>query len=225
MSLLPAVRGAPGHFPTPIRVPGPVRAGWDSTATQAVVAALPLQPELMKIPGMPRPALAYFITLRTYGTWLAGDARGSVDKAHNLRGEPFLQRDDFRRAYQQRRMRSPAITLDGRSRAVVAAAILDVCTHRGWDLLALNVRTNHAHIVVEASSNSAERVMGDFKAYATRAMRASGLLAAGQPTWAGHGSTVHCFTEAEVAGVIEYTNHGQGDDLPGGTLPGLDASE
>jgi len=121
-------------------------------------------------------------------------------------------------------MVGPAVTLNARARSIVGAAIQEVCDHRGWELLAINARTNHVHIVVVASSHAAERVMGDFKAYATRALRAEGVMPAGQPVWAGHGSTVHCFTEAEVSGVIEYTIHGQGEDLPGSRLPGGDGS-
>src|SRR5258707_2268858 len=30
--------------------------------------------------------LAYLITLRTYGTWLHGDERGSMDRKHNVYG-------------------------------------------------------------------------------------------------------------------------------------------
>ena len=32
----------------------------------------------------------YFLTFRTYGTWLHGDERGSVDRKHNQFGEPLL---------------------------------------------------------------------------------------------------------------------------------------
>jgi hypothetical protein len=32
--------------------------------------------------------LAYLITFPTYGTWLHGDERGSVDRDHNLPGTP-----------------------------------------------------------------------------------------------------------------------------------------
>jgi hypothetical protein len=35
-------------------------------------------------------ALAYLITFRSYGTWLHGDNRGSVDRFHNRFGEPYL---------------------------------------------------------------------------------------------------------------------------------------
>jgi REP element-mobilizing transposase RayT len=121
-------------------------------------------------------------------------------------------------------MVGPSVMLNAKARYMVGAAIQEVCAHRGWELLAMNVRTNHVHIVVVASSHAAERVMGDFKAYATRARRAGGLICADQPAWAGHGSTVHCFTDAEVGGVIEYTDHYQGGGLSGSKLQGLDRS-
>jgi hypothetical protein len=41
--------------------------------------------------------LAYFITFHTYGTWIHGDDRGSVDRHHNLYGTPMLPPDPSRR--------------------------------------------------------------------------------------------------------------------------------
>jgi hypothetical protein len=41
-------------------------------------------------PGLP---LAYFITFSTYGSWLHGEEKGSVDRAHNLPGTPYLEAD------------------------------------------------------------------------------------------------------------------------------------
>jgi len=40
--------------------------------------------------------LAYLITFTTYGTWLHGDPRGSVDREHNVWGTPFLDPDRAR---------------------------------------------------------------------------------------------------------------------------------
>jgi len=34
--------------------------------------------------------LAYFLSFRSYGTWLHGDKRGSVDRFHNKYGTPRL---------------------------------------------------------------------------------------------------------------------------------------
>ena len=37
--------------------------------------------------------IAYFITFRTYGTWLHGDERGSTDRDHNAYDTPLLDPD------------------------------------------------------------------------------------------------------------------------------------
>src|ERR1035438_8833216 len=57
--------------------------------------------------------------------------------------------------------------LDQIRRDAVLEAIQEVCVHRGWSLLAAHVRSNHVHTVVEAETPP-ERVMADFKAYASR---------------------------------------------------------
>lgn len=43
------------------------------------------------------PPLAYLITFTTYGAWLHGDKRGSVDPAHNAYRTPFIDPDSRRR--------------------------------------------------------------------------------------------------------------------------------
>ena len=35
-------------------------------------------------------ALAYLITFRSYGTWLHGDDRGSIDRFHNRYKSPYI---------------------------------------------------------------------------------------------------------------------------------------
>jgi hypothetical protein len=46
-------------------------------------------------------ALAYFIPFTTYGTWLHGSAKGSVDDEHNVHGTPLVPAD-ARREHQER---------------------------------------------------------------------------------------------------------------------------
>ena len=43
---------------------------------------------------MPAP-IAYFLTWSCYGTWLHGDARGSVDASHRERFTPTIEPDPF----------------------------------------------------------------------------------------------------------------------------------
>ena len=64
-------------------------------------------------------------------------------------------------------MRQSPYELDRESRAAVLESVREVCSHRGWSLLAAHVRTTHVHIVVEAEIQP-KKVMNDFKSYASR---------------------------------------------------------
>jgi hypothetical protein len=56
--------------------------------------------------------------------------------------------------------------------------------------------------------------MDSFKAYATKALRASGLVGRDQKVWSRHGSTKYLWSEDQVAMAVDYVVNGQGDDLP-----------
>src|SRR5690349_19366746 len=91
--------------------------------------------------------LAYLITFRTYGTWLHGDERGSVNRFRNVYNTKRLpKQDDWIRVNSQRMGREQVI-LNAEQRRCVEEAIKDTCQHRGWAMLAVHVRTNHAHCV------------------------------------------------------------------------------
>lgn len=52
-------------------------------------------------------------------------------------------------------------------RGVVLRNVQQVCWHRGWELYAANVQSNHVHAVMRAE-HAAERVMNEIKAWSTR---------------------------------------------------------
>ena len=84
--------------------------------------------------------------------------------------------------------------MDSESRAIVLRTLAEVCSHRGWNLLAAHVRTNHVHVIVEAEVQP-EKVMNDFKAYASRALnRLDGR----------HGSTRWRWRDQDVGEAIRY---------------------
>jgi hypothetical protein len=72
-------------------------------------------------------ALAYLITFTTYGTWLHGDERGSVDRDHNIPGTPYLAPKRRRVGWERRLSRQEPVRLDSAGRAVVKTAIVQVC--------------------------------------------------------------------------------------------------
>ena len=134
-------------------------------------------------------AMAYLITFKCYGTGLHGDDRGSADRRYfNRFGTPKIAPDAEKRKRKAGLLKDEPFVLAAAERRVVEKAIKEVCSVRGYVLFTSNVRTNHVHLVV-SNNGKPERLMDTFKAYSTRALRASGLLASDRKTWSRHGST------------------------------------
>ena len=157
--------------------------------------------------------LAYFISFRTYGTWLHGDKRGSIDRHHNRFGSPYIPPNKEWRNYNQKQLRAKPLVLKSRQRKAIEAAIRETCKIRKWALLAFNVRTNHVHAVVVAN-RKADIVLNAFKANATRQLREDGLWEYSFSPWARKGSKRKLWNERSVARAIDYVLYGQGEDLP-----------
>jgi REP element-mobilizing transposase RayT len=66
-------------------------------------------------------------------------------------------------------MKQPPSKLDRASGTVVLEALREVCSYRSWNLLAAPIRSEHVHAIVEAEVPP-EKVMNDFKSYASRAL-------------------------------------------------------
>ena len=156
--------------------------------------------------------LAHLITFTTYGTWLHGDERGSVDRSHNTYATPSLAADRRRLSYAQSARKGKLVTLTADRRDVVRGTIVEVCSHRGWTLQELNVRTKHVHAVVLAPCKP-ERVMNDFKSWATRRLRERALGDADRSPWTEHGSTRYLWKRDQLASACRYVLDGQGPDI------------
>ncbi len=157
--------------------------------------------------------IAYLITFRTYGTWLHGDARGSIDKAHNkFRGER-AKSSVIREQQNAMKLKGEPVVLNARQRRLVEEAIHEVCLFRNWVLYALNIRTNHVHVVVSATA-SADKTLNDFKAYATRRMRERDAWVEDYSPWVDKGSKRKLWSEDHIFYACDYVVNGQGDDLP-----------
>ncbi len=158
--------------------------------------------------------LAYFISFRTYGTWLHGDKRGSIDRFHNRYRSPYLAPSEKWRHYNEQRLQAKPLILEARHRKSVEAAIRETCDIRKWRLRTINVRTNHVHVVVSAGHKKPESVLNAFKANATRQLRQDGLWRQPFSPWADKGSKRRLWNERSVQKAVDYVLNGQGDDLP-----------
>ena len=147
--------------------------------------------------------LAYFITFRSYGTWLHGDQRGSVDRKHNRFGFPLVAPDVERWRFAHRQMRYEPLVFSEAMRTCIRSAIGEVIEHRRWKLWASNIRTNHVHVVLTAAVKP-ERVVSDLKARATRNLADQGVIDRGRPVWSRHGSTEYLWTERDLEECCRY---------------------
>jgi REP element-mobilizing transposase RayT len=157
--------------------------------------------------------LAYIISFRSFGTWLHGDRRGSVDRFHNVYGSPRLGPEHTREIYERSIMTRPPVRLNAKQRAAAERGIRETCKFRKWTLWALNVRTNHVHVVVTANCSS-KQARAALKANATRAMRESKCWNGNKSPWARRGSRRKLFTEKQLNAAIDYVLYDQGEPLP-----------
>ncbi len=102
-------------------------------------------------------------------------------------------------------MKQPEFTMDDGARAVVDQAIRDHCVHRQWTIHALNVRTNHVHIVVTCQPRySPELATKQFKEWGTRRLRDGGFVSADREVWTDHGSMRWINEEVGFAEAVDY---------------------
>tara|TARA_R110000782_G_scaffold131928_4_gene223801 strand:- start:2260 stop:2751 length:492 start_codon:yes stop_codon:yes gene_type:complete len=151
---------------------------------------------------MPDP-LAFFLTWTTYGTWLPGDPRGSTDHDRDSIRPRRIAPNDPLRSHATRIQRSDALTLKPESRAAVQQMIHALARDKGWVVHALNVRSNHVHLVITAPGDP-NRVMTACKAFATQRLRQRGHFTPDQIIWTRHGSTRWINDPKSLEAAIQY---------------------
>jgi REP element-mobilizing transposase RayT len=100
--------------------------------------------------------------------------------------------------------------LNQASRVLVLAAIRKHCALRGWNLLAGHVRSNHVHAIVESETRP-ERIMNEFKSYASRELNRLGVDSPERKRWARHGSTRWLWKDEDVRNALQYVIDEQGE--------------
>ncbi len=159
-------------------------------------------------PPMPDP-LAFYLTWPTYGTWLPGDERGWVKHR-----EGFQPSDSIRKMEAQSRMTEDACRLDEQQQSLIEGTITEHCRIRGWELYAVNCRSNHIHVVVMANLKP-ENVRSQLKAWCTRKLkqleqqRCPGVLGVRENWWAERGSRRYINDIEGLDTVIQYVRDAQ----------------
>lgn len=173
----------------------PAAPGQRSTSTLCPAMALPQH-------------LALFLTWRTYGTWLPGDERGWIDERRNGFGEPMNVPDMRLEGAARGQMRSAPMKFTDPQRLAVDLAIREACEFRGWQVVALNVRTNHVHLVV-GTDEQPSKVLNVLKGRTTTVLRTGRTVVEHRPIWARGGSRRVLWDDAAMAAAVEYVLNAQ----------------
>ncbi len=154
----------------------------------------------------------WLLTWTTYGAWLPGDRRGFVSDVRDGEGEKALHNTPHTpcdadmpalQAHAAAIMTAETVRLDAAQAQTVAVQLRETATHRGWHLLALAVMANHIHVVVGVPGDpDPEKLLGDFKAWATRRLNAG--WGRRERWWTQSGSRRIKRTPEEVRGAVEY---------------------
>lgn len=90
--------------------------------------------------------------------------------------------------------------------------INELCVHRGFHLHAVNVRRNHIHLVVTASTKP-KLLVNSMKSYITRRLRQKGLVGNDERIWSRGNSSRYLWKPREMSMAVEYVLYEQGDSF------------
>jgi REP element-mobilizing transposase RayT len=97
----------------------------------------------------------------------------------------------------------------------VEKTIRDHCNIRGWVLHAVNVRTNHVHVVVSADCDPTD-VMNQLRAWTSRKLsdlaglkEKAAVKAGRRKWWSEHGSTKWINDQEYLENAVRYVNEMQ----------------
>ncbi len=162
----------------------------------------------------------WLLTNTTYGTWLPGSRRGSVTAVrdrrpgeavsphrarHNQPGETWEPPIVGLERSARSKLKGPPVFLTGAQATVLLRQFQETAAHRGWKLLAVAIMANHFHIVVAVADDPDPRKMlVDFKAYGTRALKREFELPRSGKWWTTGGSKRKLPDARAVESAVHY---------------------
>jgi REP element-mobilizing transposase RayT len=103
----------------------------------------------------------------------------------------------------------PPIELSALQRSKIETVCRVHAQFRSWNLLAINARSNHVHIVVFAPKYKPQAVRDQFKANATRVLRMPPESITQAKIWTRGGDCEWIRTEKDLEQIVTYVIDGQ----------------
>jgi REP element-mobilizing transposase RayT len=171
----------------------------------------------------------WFLTSTFYGNWLAGDSRGFVSRVrderpedapsesrheHNQPDAPYDEDMPGLEHHSRDRLKCPPIQLNAEQAAVLLAQFQETARYRGWKLLAVAIMVNHVHLVVGVDGDpEPTKILGDFKAYGSRALNRRWSEPASGTWWTYDGSKRKLVDILAVRETLDYVVNRQSHPL------------
>jgi REP element-mobilizing transposase RayT len=156
----------------------------------------------------------WLLTWTMYGNWLPDDPRGFVSRVndgaggkaiHNIPGTPYDEDWELLDAAMLRSLKQPPIHINRKEAEAVLHQFHETATFRAWQLIAAAVMANHCHIVVGVPSDpNPSKILGDFKAYASRALNRRWNKPVAGTWWTESGSKRKLKDELAILGAAAY---------------------
>jgi REP element-mobilizing transposase RayT len=164
---------------------------------------------------------SWFLTWTTYGTWLPGDARGSVSDVRNDLGMKVRQNAPGERSseyrpslanYARDRMNEDAVWLDRSHAEQLFDQFVETAAFRKWTLFAVAIMANHIHVVMGVLDDPApDDLKKDIKAYASRRLNRQFGPRPHRTWWTEGGSARKLDDEASIREAVRYV---RGQEFP-----------
>ena len=141
--------------------------------------------------------IGYMLTWTTYGSWLQGDERGWVKNGTIL--EPDI------RLYltNKQKLKSAPVKLNESQRRLVKEVISAESKKINHRIYALDVCSNHVHIVAESCSKSISRIVQRYKRVSTYTLQKNGFNG---KVWTKGYDKRYCFNVKDLENVISYVS-------------------
>ncbi len=157
--------------------------------------------------------IAYFLTFRTYATWLHGDSRLSVDPLHNIFGTPRIKANPHLQVAMRKACAENEFIMNVAQRETVLQSIIDTCDYNHWYLHAAHVRTNHVHIVLR-SDMPGKMARTRIKIYATKHLKNNHIdISQRKNFWAEGGSAKEIWRPEFLFPTMHYVIEEQGKKM------------
>jgi REP element-mobilizing transposase RayT len=156
----------------------------------------------------------WFLTWRTYGTWLPGDERGFVDPVvdedgkcviHNVPGTPLDADNHSLWKYSKEIMKGAPVCLTAEHAPVLLKQFQETAAYRRWQLVTVAVLANHVHLIVGVPGDpDPADLLRDFKSYGSRSLNRRWGTPANGSWWSESGSRRRLKSEEHLQAAIQY---------------------